>query len=331
MSPSGTLATYPAWKGAYSVAGGRSSVRWGMSSSYALLLTRDPVADARVENAERDCAGAEHFVVKGAYIERCTELPGCVLAQLANLQLTDLVGERLSGPGDVPVDLDGDVMQRLAAVHREVIDGVLTRPPHRVQPRVDHEAHGTPHIVRECAESRIGIGVQPQIAAKRFGVQTPPFDERGESEVFAELGNVLQLLCERNLKVVSGNRLVDGEGFHLPLRPRLQVVRVGVEVPGARRLGRARHVVGGGDVPLRVRRHGDHSVRHPRQATEETNEPGVDSFRDVPVFAQETRGVGEEEPRIGAQKLDEIAEPAAEPRLRDDAVHLAANAFHLAQ
>src|SRR5688572_33267841 len=93
-----------------------------MSSSHALLLARDPRADAGIENSERNRAGAEDLVVERAHVERITQLVRGEVAQLANLELSDLVREGLPRPRDVAIDLDGDVVQGLAAVRREVVE-----------------------------------------------------------------------------------------------------------------------------------------------------------------------------------------------------------------
>src|SRR5919108_210546 len=66
-----------------------------------------------------------------------------------------------------------DVVQRLAAVRREIIDGLLTAPSHRVQPCVQYEAHCTPHVVRERTESRVRVRVQAEVVPERLGVESP--------------------------------------------------------------------------------------------------------------------------------------------------------------
>src|SRR5918999_2077138 len=302
-----------------------------MSSSYALLLARHPRPDARVENVQRNRASAQYFIVKLPHIECVAKLALSVIAQLANFQLSDLVGERLTGPRDVPVNLDGDVVQRLAAVGREIVDGLLPAPSHRVQPRVEHQSHGPPHVVRQRTKSRVRIRVQAQIVAKGFGVKSPPFDERGEAQMLPELRNVLELLRERNLQVMPGNRLVDRERFHLPLRACLQIVCVRVEVTWAPRLRRSLNVIGSRHVSLRVGRHGDYTVRRARQPTKQADESGIDALRNVAILAQQAGGIGEEEPWIGAQELNEIREAAGESSLRDDAVHRGTNSRDLAE
>src|SRR5688572_33025597 len=60
------------------------------------LLLRHPLPDPAVDNRQRQRAGAEDNVVKLADVELVAELLRRVRAQLFELQLTDLVRERLA-------------------------------------------------------------------------------------------------------------------------------------------------------------------------------------------------------------------------------------------
>ena len=62
-----------------------------------------------------------------ADVELLAELVLGVRAQLLDLELTRLVRKRLSGRGDVAVDLHDDVVLRLGRVGGEVVDRILPR------------------------------------------------------------------------------------------------------------------------------------------------------------------------------------------------------------
>src|ERR1700761_9074423 len=81
---------------------------------------REPGVDAPLEHVERDRTGAEHDLVERAQIEARAEPRPRALAQLDDLELTELVRRRLSGVGDVAVDLVDDVELRLRGVVVEV-------------------------------------------------------------------------------------------------------------------------------------------------------------------------------------------------------------------
>ena len=81
-------------------------------------------------------------------------------------------------------------------------------------------------------------------------------------------GQVGQLLHDRELEVVAGDRLVEGERLGLVARPRLRRVGVDVELAGTAAVRRRVAVVGDGRVLLLVRRHDDHLAGSLRKATE---------------------------------------------------------------
>src|SRR5581483_7251367 len=124
-------------------------------------------------------------------------------SQLLDLELADLVRERLSWPGDVAIDLIDDVVLGLRRVGLEELDRTIARPALRVHASVDHEPHCAPHLVGELAELRVRILIHAEIVAERFGVKTPALDERGEVELMtAEARHVRQFLRERDLQVM---------------------------------------------------------------------------------------------------------------------------------
>ena len=83
-----------------------------------------------------------------AYVKIVAERGFGARPQRQDLELTDLIGQRLSRHHDVAVDLVDDVVLRLGCVVLEEIDGLLPRPSLVVEARVDDQPHGTPHVVR---------------------------------------------------------------------------------------------------------------------------------------------------------------------------------------
>src|SRR5262245_55905109 len=105
-------------------------------TSEVISLTR-PFVNSLLQYVQRHRALGQHDVVKAAEIELCAQARGRLRAELANLELTNLVAERLTGPDDVPIDLDADVLRGLRRVGGEELDRLLARPAHRMQPGVD--------------------------------------------------------------------------------------------------------------------------------------------------------------------------------------------------
>src|SRR5258708_3426580 len=69
------------------------------------LLRRGPRRHPRIEHVERHRASRERFVVESANVELVAQLLLRPLAQLEQLELPDLVPERLRGPRHVAVGL----------------------------------------------------------------------------------------------------------------------------------------------------------------------------------------------------------------------------------
>jgi hypothetical protein len=78
-------------------------------------LPGDPTVDLLLEHFERDRAHLQDDVVELAKVEAATELLLGARAQLLDLQLADLVGQRLARPADVAIGLVGDIELGLAA------------------------------------------------------------------------------------------------------------------------------------------------------------------------------------------------------------------------
>ena len=109
------------------------------------------------------------MVVKGANVELVSEsFPGAI-AQLQNLQLANLVGQRLAGPCNVTVHLGlngGLVNIRVGA---EVFDHLVAGPALGMHAGVDDEADGAPHFVLQPAVIGVGVLVQADILAQMLG------------------------------------------------------------------------------------------------------------------------------------------------------------------
>ena len=202
-----------------------------------------PVGDVAVEHVERHCAAAEHDVVESPDVELPAEILRRPGAQLLDLELADLVGQRLARPGDVAVDLVRDVELGLGGIGLEEIDRLLPGPALVMHPGVDHEPHGAPHFVRELAELVVRIGIQPHLLAKALAVEPPALGEGRELVVTAEHRQLAELLRERDLQVMTGHGLVDRQHRDLVDRAFLRLVQVYVVIASASPVDRGRLVV----------------------------------------------------------------------------------------
>src|SRR5690606_26015513 len=99
--------------------------------------------------------------------------------------------------------------------------GPPAAPAEGVDPGVDHEASGAPGVEANHADAvEIGL-VEAHLLAEPLGVEGPALHEGGEAAVLAKCGERLELLRDRDLEVVSGNRLVHGEDARLVTRATL--------------------------------------------------------------------------------------------------------------
>src|SRR6476646_4456608 len=96
--------------------------------------------DTFLEQVEWHGAAVQDFIVKGFDVELGAERRLGFLAELANGELSHLIGQRLSGPRDVTVGLGlGHGIDYVVGVH--VIDDLLTGPVLVVNARVYYEAN----------------------------------------------------------------------------------------------------------------------------------------------------------------------------------------------
>src|SRR6266404_708169 len=322
---------------AYSLFCRKQGGGWGVANLPKLALPSmrrlgvDPMLDMRLQEAQRDRALLQNGIVEGADVELAREAALGFGAQLSDLELAQLVGQRLPRPHDVAVDLDRDVLIGLTGVVLEKLDGLLARPVHRVHSGVDHQPHRAPHFVAELPELGIRIGVQPKILAKTLAVQRPAFHERGVADVPAKLRRVFHLLRQRNLQMVPRHSFMQRERFHLVLRPRVQIVRVHEVAARSASRRRSRLVISG---RLRRRleiRNGADAVRQARQLTEKMRQPRIDTLGNDAIAVHQILGLVIKNPDVIAQKFGEVVEASLKFRRPDDLIHLGANPFHLAK
>src|SRR5688572_19044348 len=126
---------------------------------------------------QRYRAAAEDHIVELADIETRSETLLGAFSQLLNLQFAELVGQRLSRPGNVAIDFCRHFMDRQRGARGHVIDGLLPGPPHGVQTGIDDQTAGAPHLVGETSEVVIRISIKTGLEPEPFGVQTPPLAE----------------------------------------------------------------------------------------------------------------------------------------------------------
>src|SRR5258708_7858542 len=69
----------------------------------------DPGGNFRIQDIQRQRSVSQDFVVEGAQVELVSEQPSSFFSQFQNFQLSELVGQSLCGPRDVPVYLALDV------------------------------------------------------------------------------------------------------------------------------------------------------------------------------------------------------------------------------
>src|SRR5207249_10449730 len=94
----------------------------------------DVSVDRRAEGLQGPRAVLEDRVVEGAQVEPRTEPRLRAGAKAPDLELADLVGERLSRPGDVAVHLVHDVVLREGRVREHEVDRLVPGPALRVHP-----------------------------------------------------------------------------------------------------------------------------------------------------------------------------------------------------
>src|ERR1051326_3433810 len=103
-------------------------------SLFGALLAH-PRFDPPFQDIQRERAIIEDLVMKLAHIELITQGFSRLGAEVFEFKLPDFVGGGLAGHHDIAIDLNLDVVWRLAGVGEEIIDGLLAGPAHGVNAR----------------------------------------------------------------------------------------------------------------------------------------------------------------------------------------------------
>src|SRR5437879_3655647 len=146
--------------------------------------------------------------------------------------------------------------------------------------------------------------------------------------MLSEFRLALLLLREGNLQMMSWNGFMQGEGFHLPFRPRTQVIGVHEITAGAAGSGRAGLVVGCGLRGSFEIRNDANAVGQARQLSEEVRELRVDLLRDNAIAVHQIIRLIIEKTRVSPQKFRKVMEVTFESRQSDDFVHFGTDSLH---
>ena len=103
--------------------------------------------------------------MEGAQVELCTQLLLGFGAQFENFHLAHLVGECLTGSGDVAIDFGFDVLVVHGGVLVEEVDHLLARLVFRMHTCVDDPANSAPHFILQASVVAIGILIKPGFLA----------------------------------------------------------------------------------------------------------------------------------------------------------------------
>src|SRR5439155_2114687 len=204
----------------------------------------NPALHLRLQNAERHPAVFEQRVVEITQVERCAQRRLGLPPHAQDLELANLVAERLTGPGHVALRLTLRILTRAA----EIGDGPFARPALGVEPDVDDETLGPEQLRPQHAEAVVAIAVHAELGAEAFGVERPALAERVVPAKAAKAGQAAVLALQRHLQMMARHGLVQeqvsGDGDAAPLA---QGRRVQVEDARARAVERC------GDVARRHR------------------------------------------------------------------------------
>src|SRR6266550_1297762 len=120
----------------------------------------ESAAQSSSEEDERENDAGAQGDVKAADIEVRAELLGGPRAELAHLQLAELVAARLRRPGDVSISLglDGWFVDGVRFAHE--LDHLIAAPSHAVDPGVDHQTDGAEELRAQTTVVRAGILIE---------------------------------------------------------------------------------------------------------------------------------------------------------------------------
>ena len=197
-----------------------------------MLLARYSIACARLQPWElRQRAVTEQYVVKFAQIEIIAQRFLGAVAQLPDLQLPELVGQGLAGPGDIAVHFGPDVAARQRGVAGEVFHRLCAAPALGMDAGIDHQPARAPHFVTQPTKVFIRAAVYAHLDTEFLGIQTPAFAKGADVQVTPKIGHVFQLLRQRPLVVMARHRFVQGQRGQFVKRSLIE--RIGVDPVGA--------------------------------------------------------------------------------------------------
>ncbi len=188
----------------------------------------DPMLDVGVEDLEGKRALAEDDIVKVALVVKVSKGAHGAAFEIEDLHLAALVGEGLSGPRDVSIDLGGDLEEGKGRVVDEKIDRLLSRPSEGVDASINDKTTCTKHLIIETSKIDVWIGVEAHTLAQTLGIEGPTLDEGGPIAVDAKSRKVLKFCLDRDLQMVSGHTLVQRQRIDTVDGTRWQIVRVDV-------------------------------------------------------------------------------------------------------
>src|SRR5438093_6160594 len=276
---------------------------------------RDVSIDRRAEGLEGHRAVLEDRVVEGAQVEPRTEPRLRVGAKAPDLELADLVGERLSRPGDVAVHLVHDVVLREGGVREHELDRLVPGPALRVHARVDHEPARAPCVVGQHPDPVEVRGIQAHLVRQALRVEAPSLRDRRHPAVLSERWEALGLLRDGDLQMMSGDRLVVREDLCLVPRPRLRRMRVDVVPPRPRAVRGGRPVIGDRRVLLLVRLDADDLALGLRQPAEIPRDRATRAGEGLPGFVLDLVARAEVKGRVRAELLEDLGAVARPERL----------------
>ena len=136
------------------------------------------------------------------------------------------MAQRLAGPGDVAVDLGRDLVLAQGRVRAHEIERLLATPAHRVDAGVDHQPARAPGGIAQLAEALVGRAVNPHLVAEFFGIGRPALTV-GRDVAVATEGRLFALLGgERQLQVMTRDRLMQSQRWQRVQRATVELVGV---------------------------------------------------------------------------------------------------------
>jgi hypothetical protein len=131
----------------------------------------------RVEDRQWQGPFPEDFIVKRPDIElRAQPLLG-ERAQLADLELADLITQRLAGSRHIPLDLRDLLFGSPTLLLGAVAQSLLATPALGVQAGVHDESHRAVHVAQKHAKILVGVGIQAEFPADALAIQAQPSAE----------------------------------------------------------------------------------------------------------------------------------------------------------